>query len=320
LLEVILASWYLEAMRQLKLRGKPWPVRRLVYFLAGLAAVAAALESGVAVFVMEVFAVHIIQHLLLMIVAPVLLALSAPVTLLLQWADRPLRRRILGFLRGRFLHTITFPGITLFLYYGVMWIFFTTSLIRIAMDHMWLMDLFNISFFTGGVMFWWPIVGADSIYHWRLDYGGKLFSLALGIPLETFLGITLSMTNRPLDPAYSIHNWYVGGEVLWGLSELATGIAVGIVVSQWMRSEARASRRIDASTGSGAVGTRSKGVPREWYWAQQTIQHAPAGSPMYLQAAEVLQRLDVEATPVGSAATDGEAAHSGYDRPVVGDI
>lgn len=293
--ELSLAAWYVEAMRQLQRKGRIWPVKRLVAFLAGLAAVAVALQSSVSIYVMYVFPDHIAQHLLLMIVAPTLLALSAPVTLLLQWADRDLRRRILRLLKSSVLHYLTFPLVVFCLYYVIMWVFFLTPLIKIAMDHMWFMDILNVVFLAGGIMFWWPIVGLDDIHHWKPNFGGKFFSLVIGIPLESFLGIILSSTSRPLDPAYSPYSWYVGGQVLWGAQDVLTVAALLILFLQWIKSDERAARRADAGAiGDGAgVATRG-GVPHEWHWIERTLASVPPGSELYDQAMALMLRLESE--------------------------
>ena len=79
-----LAYWYLRADWRLASRGRRWPGRRTLAFMAGLVAIDLALQSPVATFTGSYFEAHVTQHLLLMVVAPPLLALGAPSTLLLQ--------------------------------------------------------------------------------------------------------------------------------------------------------------------------------------------------------------------------------------------
>jgi putative membrane protein len=302
--ELALAGWYVRAMRELRRRGRVWPWRRLVAFLSGLAAVAVALQSSVAVYVMTHFPAHITQHLLLMIVAPVLLALAAPVTLVLQWADRGLRRRLQRFLESRLLHVVTFPVVVFTLYYAVMWAFFTTPLIAIAMDHMWLMDLLNLSFLAGGILFWWPIAGLDPILHWKLSYGGKLLSLAIGIPFEAFLGIAL--TSQSVSPfrGYSLSSWTDGAQVLWGASEMLTTAAAGLVMYQWMRHSTRSDLRLQRSSATAPLASRSDGRVPEVFWAERTLATMRPGSPLYVQAQAILDRVQREGRPEGpSSAT-----------------
>ena len=75
-------------------------------FLAGLAVVVFATESGIAVYDDVLFWDHMIQHLLLIMIAPPLLIFGQPFTLLLHasrnplhtWAKRVMRSRVVSFL------------------------------------------------------------------------------------------------------------------------------------------------------------------------------------------------------------------------------
>ena len=62
------------------------PRRRTVAFLAGLAAIAVALLSGIDAYDTTLFSIHMVQHLLLTLVAAPLIALGAPITTLLRAA------------------------------------------------------------------------------------------------------------------------------------------------------------------------------------------------------------------------------------------
>jgi putative copper resistance protein D len=261
----------------------------------GLFSVEYALGGPVSVYVMNYFPAHIVQHLILMIVAPAFLAMAAPVTLALQTLPPKPRKVLNRFLHSKFLHIVTFPLVVFTLYYVVMWWFFTTTAIGFAMEHMWVMDLLNLLFFAGGIMFWWPIVGKDTILHWRTGFGGKMITLAIGIPFESFLGIALSGTKIPPAPMYSPHDWYTGGQLLWGLSELLTTLALGIVVANWMSSEDRHNRRMARTSQNDVqISARGDGIPKEFYWAQQIVSKMPPESPVYQEAIAVLKKVEQE--------------------------
>jgi putative membrane protein len=286
-----LAIWYMDAVQRMRARGKSWSNARVLAFLAGLLAIEYALGGPVSVYVMTMFPAHIAQHLLLMIVAPGLLSLSAPVTLALQTLA-PRRRALLqSFLHSTFLKVVTFPLVVFLLYYGVMWWFFTTSALGYAMEHMWLMDMVNILFFLGGVLFWWPLIGKDTILHWRTGFGGKIATLGIGIPFETFLGLTISANRTPLAPMYSAASWYTGGQVLWGASEVLTTIGLAIVIGQWIASEDRMTKRMAQSRSQTPLSSRGDGMPKEYYWAQQTIARTPPGTPMHEEAERILAQI-----------------------------
>jgi putative copper resistance protein D len=78
--ELALAPLYVSVARRPSPRGHPWPRYRTAAFLAGLATIALALQSGLAAYD-DVLWVHNLQHVLLMMVASPMLALGAPITL-----------------------------------------------------------------------------------------------------------------------------------------------------------------------------------------------------------------------------------------------
>src|SRR5205807_6597172 len=98
--EVALGTAYVVAARRVRLR-RPWPRSASAAFLAGLAALAVVLQSGMAAYD-ENYAVHVVQHVVLMSIAPLLLAFGAPVTLLLRVARPPSARRVVAVLHSRF--------------------------------------------------------------------------------------------------------------------------------------------------------------------------------------------------------------------------
>ncbi|HTT85807.1 MAG TPA: cytochrome c oxidase assembly protein, partial [Acidimicrobiales bacterium] len=53
--ELALAAWYVTATRRLAARGRVWPARRTVFFLAGTALVVIAVQSGLAAYDDQVF-------------------------------------------------------------------------------------------------------------------------------------------------------------------------------------------------------------------------------------------------------------------------
>lgn len=241
-----IAYWYLRADWVLASRGRRWPARRTLPFLAGLLAVDLALQSPVAVFTNSYFQAHIVQHLLLMIVAPSLLAFGAPSTLLLQTASRPTKARWLAVLRSRPFAVLTHPVTVWALYFGFMFGFFLSPLINTAMNDMAIMDVINLIFLLGGCLYWWPMVGLDPIVHWRMGHGAKMANILLGSAPETFIGVVILLQGRPIASMYSLASTHAGGGLLWSSTEIATVAAFIPIFLQWVRSEERAGRRTDA--------------------------------------------------------------------------
>ena len=107
-LSVAAAAAYLWGVVRVGRRhpARPWPAWRTGMFLAGLAVVVVATQSGIGAYDDVLFWDHMVQHLMLLMVAPVLLIFGQPVTLLLHasrnplhtWAKRVLRSRVVSFL------------------------------------------------------------------------------------------------------------------------------------------------------------------------------------------------------------------------------
>jgi putative copper resistance protein D len=245
---VAAASWYLWADWQLAGRGRRWPWPRTVAFLAGLVAIDLALQSPVATFTGSYFEAHVLQHLLLMVVAPPLLALGAPSTLLLQTASRRTKVAWLGVLRSRPFAVLTHPVTVWILYFGIMFAFFLSSLIDVAMRHMALMDAFNVLFLLGGCLYWWPMVGNDPIVHWKMGYGARMVNILLGGPPEVILGLAILSARVPIASMYSLSSTHAGGALLWISTEIVVVIAFFPIFWQWSRSDERAANRADTAS------------------------------------------------------------------------
>jgi putative copper resistance protein D len=243
---IALAYWYLRADWMLAQRGRRWPRHRTAAFLTGLLAVDLALQSPVATFTGEYFEAHVVQHLLLMLVAPPLLALGAPSTLLLQTAGRRTKSRWLAVLRSWPVAVITYPVVVWFLYFGVMFGFFLSSLINVSMHHMVLMDAMNVLFLFGGTLYWWPMVGLDPIVHWKMGYGSRMVNILLGGPPEVILGLAILSARKPIASMYTLSSTHAGGALLWITTEVAVFIGFMPVFWQWIQSDERAAKRADA--------------------------------------------------------------------------
>jgi cytochrome c oxidase assembly factor CtaG len=90
------AAWYAAGAARLARR---WPLRRSAAFLAGLAVVAVALQSGVDAYDGRLLSAHMLQHMLLLMPAPLLLLLGRPFDLALRTTSPPARRRLAAFWR-----------------------------------------------------------------------------------------------------------------------------------------------------------------------------------------------------------------------------
>lgn len=245
LLLVSAGVWYLRADWALAARGRRWKTKRTFAFFAGLVAIDLALQSPIATMTGNYFQAHIVQHLLLMAIAPPLLAMGAPSTLYLQTTSRRHKERWLAIIRSRPFAVLTHPLLVSFLYFGVMYIFFLSSLINVAMTHMWLMDIINLVFLFGGMLAWWPMVGIDPIIHWKSGFGARMAFVLVGSAIDAFLGVAILNLSHPVASMYSLSSTHAGGGLLWAGTDILALVAFAPIYTQWMRSEERAGRRND---------------------------------------------------------------------------
>jgi putative copper resistance protein D len=244
-IEVGMAVWYVVSVRRLATRGRHWSPWRTASFLGGTVLVIVAVQSGLAAYDDQVFAVHVVQHLLLMNFAPILFALSAPMTLALQASNRTTQQALLKVLHHPVVELVTNPVFVVVVVYGTMIVYFLTPFYNLSLEHPLLHDLSHLHFLVSGGLFWWLVVGRDPS-RWRLSHPVKLGILAIGIPVNAVLGITLTGARASVAARFhTVADTHRGGAILWVVGEITTVIAMAIIVYQWMQYEERQAVRAD---------------------------------------------------------------------------
>jgi cytochrome c oxidase assembly factor CtaG len=258
-LPVILAAlvyWKARDIVDRRHPTNPVPRWRMWSWMAGLGAIVLALASPIEFYDTTLFSVHMIQHLLLTMVAAPLLVLAAPITLLLRVSSPEARRRwILPVLHSRIVRVISYPVVAWTLFASVMWLSHFSPLFDAALDDFMLHRLEHALFLGSALLFWWPVVGADPSPH-RMGYGARLFYLALGMPLSSFLGLVIFSAGTVLYEHYLTlerdwgptpledQNW--AGGIMWVGGDAAFVLALVLMVAAWLRHEERENRREDA--------------------------------------------------------------------------
>jgi putative copper resistance protein D len=236
--------WYLSASRRLLARGRRWPASRTVPFVAGLAVLTVATQSGIGAADTTSFSAHVIQHLLIGMLAPVLLALGAPVTLALQSSSRGTRGSLLSVLHSRPLSILTHPVTAWALFGGSMFVMYCTSLYARTLHNVALHDLVHIHFLLVGCLFFWLVVGIDPSPH-RLPHPARLLFVIVALPFHTILGVALITQHKLLAPGITLADQQSGAGILWSAGEALGLIAMFVVVFQWMAAEEREAVRHD---------------------------------------------------------------------------
>ncbi len=260
--------------------ARPWPVRRSAAFVAGLAVVAIATQSGVAAYDDVLFWVHMWQHLLLLMVAPPLLLLGQPVTLALHASRNPWHSWLKRGLRSNTVSVVTFPLVGFGLYSATVVGTHLTGFMNLVLTHPVVHDLEHAVYLAAGLLYFLPLVGRQPL-RWRLSFPAQLFFFVIAMPVDTFTGVVLMQTNHELFPAYAgrrtwgpslVADLHAGGAVMWiGGDALMLLFIVLLFVNaltgrraldagRWLES-LRASRFAELAAGSSPAESVSAGRP-----------------------------------------------------------
>jgi putative membrane protein len=206
---------------------------RLASYWGGLAFIALALLSPIDVLSGQLFFMHMIQHLLLIMFAPPLLLIVNPMPVLL-WGLPDRLRLVVGGGLSRLLHRESRfrSGLRAVTVPGAVWLIWITSLVAwhdptlydAALRYQWLHDVEHLTFFGGGMLYWWLVTGAGPRVHKQMSLTGRIaFSLS-AVPPNMLLGIVLSFANEP----YYSH--YLAVPRLWGLDVLSDQQLGGVIM------------------------------------------------------------------------------------------
>jgi putative copper resistance protein D len=223
-----LAAVWLAARRH---PARPWPARRILAFLLGLATVAVATQGSPAVYDDVLLSAHMAQHLLLIMVAPPLLILGRPVTLLLRVARTPLRNHLKHILRSRLVFALTWPPAAAALYAAVVIGTHLTPLMNLVLENTAVHDAEHGLYLVTGYLYFLPVIGTEPI-RWRLPVFGRFLLLLVTMPVDTLVGVVLMLAPHQLFPAYAdLHRggfvMLAGGDLI--MTVLAVALAVSVV-------------------------------------------------------------------------------------------
>lgn len=248
---IVLALWWWRILGRID-RGHPEhpvPRRQRWSFLAGLAVIAIALQSGLARYDTTLFSLHMVQHLLLTLVAPLLLAFGAPITQLLRASSARTRQRLLlPALHSRVVAVLSHPILAWILFAGVMWGTHFSPIFNASLEDPFTHDLEHLAYLAVGLLFWWPVVGLDPAPR-RMSYPARIGYVFLQMPQNSFLAMTILFAGTPLYAHYAalgspygldaLTDQRLAAAIMWFVGDVVfLGATLGILGS-WMRSESR---------------------------------------------------------------------------------
>ena len=251
-------------------RGRPWPARRIVAFVSGLAVVIVSLDSGVDVYSERLASLHMVQHLALTIVAAPLLALSAPLTLALGATCGTTRAKLVRIIGSAPVGAISRPLSSWLLFVGVILGWHLSPLYDLSLRHPLLHEVEHLVLLTTAVLFWAQVVGADPLPH-RLGAVARLLYLLAMMPAMSVIGLWLVVSRTVRYSAYltptrtlglsPLRDQHIAGVIMWGGDALLGAITLMIACGTLLHEERRAAARDAYGTRRVAPGVIG-GAPR----------------------------------------------------------
>lgn len=234
-----------------------WPARRTAAFVAGLACIVVALDSGIGAYDDRLLSAHMVQHMLLLLVAPLLLLAGRPVILALRALRGPRRRRLAAILYR--LATLTRPAVCLVVFSLVLVLTHLPPFYDATLRHPALHDAEHALYLLAGLLVWWPMLDADPVPAHRLGGLGRLVYLLATMPAMALVGAYLNRHPTLLYPAYgpparamgisAVVDQQQAGAIMWVVGSvivIAAGLwaAIAALVAEERRQQAREARAI----------------------------------------------------------------------------
>lgn len=252
---VVVAALYLAGAGRAQRRAAGWPPRRTVAFLAGIAAIVVALESGLDVYGDELLSVHMVQHLVLTMVAAPLLVIGAPVTLALRALRGRPRAAAIAVARSRAFRALGHPLVAWGLFVGVMLVWHLSPLYGLAVEHDWLHELEHFLYLATGVLFWMPLLGADPAPH-APGWLGRLVYMLLAMPAMSVVGVVLASAQTVRYPVYlaparelgisALADQHDAGGIMWVGGTLTMAVITLVIACYGLIADERRTRAAEA--------------------------------------------------------------------------
>lgn len=198
-------------------RRSAWPVRRTVFFYAGLVCVVASLVGPLAQAAHGSFTAHMTGHLLLGMIAPLLLVLSAPVSALLRALPVGRARAVSRILRLPYIRVVTHPVVAALLNAGGLWVLYTTPLFHWMHGSVWVHALVHTHIFLAGFVFTASMVGVDPDPHrasFKLRAGVLVAFIAAHSILAKWLYAHPPVGIETADAQFGAQLMYYGGDAV----------------------------------------------------------------------------------------------------------
>ncbi|HEX8208365.1 MAG TPA: cytochrome c oxidase assembly protein [Solirubrobacteraceae bacterium] len=193
------------------------PAGRLLLFLGGILAVAAAILSPIDRLAEQLLLMHMVQHLLLLDLAPILIILGFTKILL-----RPATRRLMPIEKAA--GPLAHPAFAVAFYVAAMWIWHIPALYDAALENSGLHVFEHLVMSAAGGLYWWHVL---SPIRPRVPLQG-LSGAAYMLTTKVFLGILgVVLTFAP----ESFYAFYEDQPRYWGLDAQEDQAIAGAIMA-----------------------------------------------------------------------------------------
>ena len=257
---VLVTAPYAVAVLRARAAGVAWPWRRpALYLTAGVGSLAYAVCGPLAVHRTEVFWIACLQVGVLASLTPVGLALGDPVGLVrartraVGAARTPL---VLRLVEGRLARVLTFPAVSSCLAVGTVLLVMLTPWFEQTMRSAASAALLYVVLLGSGLLFVLPLLTDDLLPRWATPPVRTFLAFIDGL-LDAIPGIvvmTSSVLLAPTFPGFAsgtsgltpLMDHRLGGGAMLAVAEAVGLPVIGAVFVEWMRSDEREAREVDA--------------------------------------------------------------------------
>lgn len=247
--------WYVRGLARLGAAAPPlW---RRAAFLAGLALIWVATQTGFEYVAQRMFFLNRIQHVALHHVGPVLLGLSMAGPVILAGGPAWLRRLSASGPALRVMRVVQHPAVATVLFSGLFWFWLIPSVHFVAMLDPLLYQLMNWTMAVDGILFWAMVLDTRPKAQTGVSFGVRAaLSVAVMFP-QILLGALITFSTRDLFPYYAYCGRYfpgidavtdqqIGGIVIWIPPAMMSALGLIAVLNNMRRAEAWGEARGEA--------------------------------------------------------------------------
>ena len=267
----VVAGGYLWAVRRVNRScpAQPWPHRRTVCLLAGLATAALATLGPTAALDDEYFSAHMAQHILLTMLAVPLVVLGEPMLLALRASPRETRRsRLVPVYRSRAVHVLTHPVLGWVLFTVVMVGSHVPAVYDFPLRHPLVHDYVEHPVYVGtALLFFYPLLAATAGTR-AVPPAVRLLSLFTVMAPASVTGFFIYVLPHVAYPFYAhtdrpfglgaLADQQLSGALMWSSSMIFGVVWVCLAGAYWLRHEAVRTRRADR-VGAAALAAEKPG-------------------------------------------------------------